>query len=326
MFEMKLLKPPRLSAGDTVGIVAPSHPVLPFRSMYLKGVENLKRLGFKVKEGKTVKLQHSGYMAGTDVQRAEDINGMFADEEVKAIICAMGGQVAIRTLRYLDFDLIRANPKIFSGMSDITTFHAAFLAKTGLVGLHQTDVVFGFGADMNSKEAMYEMDLFFKVTKNAEPLGLLPAFTLWEVWREGKAEGRLFGGNVPSLQALLATPYFPKPDEDIIFFWECMTQPLDLLDQRLVQFREAGLFDRAKGMLIGKIRGEEAGVVKDMTSEVKKVVLDITCEFGFPIIASMDFGHYTPNLPLPTWLKASLNTERARVRINESYVKQSSNS
>jgi muramoyltetrapeptide carboxypeptidase len=96
---------------------------------------------------------------------------------------------------------------------------------------------------------------------------------------------------------------------------------LDLLDQRLVQFREAGLFDRVKGMLIGKIRGEEAGVVRDMTSEVKKAVLDITNEFDFPVIASMDFGHYTPNLPLPTWLKASLNTERARVWINESYVK-----
>jgi len=221
----------------------------------------------------------------------------------------------------LDFDLIRANPKIFSGMSDITTFHVALLAKTGLVGLHQTDVVFGFGVDMKSKEAKYEMDLFFKVTKNAEPLGLLPAFTRWEVWREGNAEGRLFGGNLPSLQSLLATPYFPKLNEDIIFFWEAMTQPLDHIDQRLVQFREAGLFDRAKGMLIGKIRGEEANIIKDMTHEVKKIILEITEEFDFPIIASMDFGHYTPNLPLPVGLKARINTEGARVWIDESYVK-----
>jgi len=318
---MKLLKPSKLNDGDTVGVIAPSHPVLPFREMYLNGVKNIRKFGFNVKEGKTVKLQHGGYMAGTDVQRAEDINSMFADKEVKAIICAMGGQVAIRTLRYLNYDLIKANPKIFSGMSDITTFHVAFLAKAGLVGLHQTDVVFGFGTDMNSKEAKYEMDLFFKVTKNAQPLGLLPAFTCWEVWREGKAEGRLFGGNVPSLQALLATRYFSKLNEDIIFFWEAMTQPLDLLDQRLVQFREAGLFERAKGMLIGKIRGEEAGAVKDTTSEVKKVVLEITEEFDFPIIASMDFGHYTPNLPLPMGLKASMDTEGAKVWINEPYVK-----
>lgn len=318
---MKLLKPPKLNEGDTIGVVAPSYPVLPFHELYLQGVENLRRFGFRVKEGKTVRLQHFDYMAGTDVQRAQDINSMFADKEVKAIICAMGGQVAIRTLRHLDFNLVKANPKIFSGMSDITTFHVAFLAKTGLVGLHQTDVVFGFGADMNSKEAMYETDLFFKVTKKAEPLGLLPAFTHWEVWREGKTEGRLFGGNVPSLQALVATPYFPKVNEDVIFFWEAMTQPLDLLDQRLVQFREVGLFDRTKGMLIGKIRGEEANTVKDMTSEVKKIILDITSEFDFPIIASMDFGHYTPNLPLPMGLKASMDTEGAKVWLKESYVR-----
>jgi len=325
---MKLLKPPKLNDGDTVGVIAPSHPVLPFKSMYLKGVANLKKFGFNVKEGKTVKLQYCGYMAGTDIQRAEDINSMFADKEVKAIICALGGQVAIRTLRYLDFNLIRANPKIFSGMSDITTFHVAFLAKTGLVGLHQTDIVFGFGANMDSKEAKYELDLFFKVTKNAEPLGLLPTFTHWEVWREGNAEGRLFGGNMPSLQSLLATPYFPKLNEDIIVFWEAMTQPLDHIDQRLVQFREAGLFDRAKGMLIGKIRGEEANItqkmtskVRDMTREVKRVILEITREFDFPIIASMDFGHHTPNLPFPMGLKASINTEGTRVWINESYVR-----
>jgi muramoyltetrapeptide carboxypeptidase len=318
---MKHLKPPRLHDGDTIGVIAPSHPVMPFRKMYLQGIENIKKFGFKIKEGKTVKLQHMDYMAGTDIQRAEDLNSMFADKEVKAIICALGGQVAIRTMRHLDFDLIRANPKIFSGMSDITTFHVAFLAKTGLIGLHQTDVVFGFGADMKSKEAMYEMDLFFKVTKKAEPLGILPVFTQREVWREGEAEGRLFGGNVPSLQALLGTPYFPKLDEDVIFFWEAMAQPLDLLDQRLVQFREAGLFDRAKGMLIGKIRGEEGNSVKDMTAEVKKVILEITEEFDFPIIASMDFGHYTPNLPLPMWLKAKMDTEGARVWITESYVR-----
>ena len=318
---MKLLKPPKLNVCDTIGIVAPSYPVVPFQTMYLQGVKNLKSLGFNVKEGKTVKLQR-GYMAGTDIQRAEDINSMFADKEVKAIVCAIGGFVAIRTLRYLDFDLIKANPKVFSGMSDITTFHTAFLTKTGLTGLHQTDVVFGFGADMKTKEARYEMDLFLKITKNAKPLGLLPALTRWEVWREGSAEGRLFGGNLPTLESLLATPYFPKLDEDIIFFWEAMSRhPLEEIDQMLVHFREIGLLDKTKGMLIGKIRGEEANVMKDMTSEVKKVVLDITDEFGFPIIASMDFGHFTPNLPLPMWLKASLNAEGASVWINESYVK-----
>jgi muramoyltetrapeptide carboxypeptidase len=318
---MQFLKPPKLNDGDTIGVIAPSYPVLPFKEKYLKGIENLEKFGFNVKEGKTVKLQFNEYMAGTDIQRAEDINSMFADKNVKAIICALGGFVAIRTLRYLDFDLIKAHPKIFVGMSNITVFHLAFLAKTGLVGLHQMDIVSGFGEDISSKEAKYEMDLFFKVTKIAEPLGLLPAFTHWEVWREGKAEGRLLGGNLPGMEELLGTPYFPKFKGNVIFFWECMARPLREIDLMLVHLRETGLFDRIKGMLIGKIRGKETNTVKDMTNEIKEVVLDATREFDFPIIAGMDFGHYTPNLPLPMGLKASMDTDKVKVWITESYVR-----
>jgi muramoyltetrapeptide carboxypeptidase len=318
---MKFLKSPKLNDGDTIGVIAPSYPVLPFKEKYLKGIENLEKFGFNVKEGKTVKLQYNEYMAGTDTQRAEDISNMFADKNVKAIICALGGFVAIRTLHYLDFDLIKVNPKIFVGMSNITVFHLAFLAKTGLVGLHQTDVVNGFGEDISSKEAKYEMDLFFKVTKSAEPLGLLPAFTRWEVWREGKAEGRLLGGNLSGIEQLLGTPYFPKLKENVIFFWECMTRPLKEIDLMLVHLRETGLFDKTKGMLIGKIRGEETNTVKDMTNEIKEVVLDVTREFDFPTIAGMDFGHYTPNLPLPIGLRARMDTHRVKVWITESYVK-----
>ena len=96
---MRLLKPPRLVEGDTIGVIAPSLPVLPnHQERYDLGIENLRKFGFRIKEGQTVKLQHWGYMAGTDAQRAEDINAMFADEEVRAIICALGGSVAVRTL------------------------------------------------------------------------------------------------------------------------------------------------------------------------------------------------------------------------------------
>jgi muramoyltetrapeptide carboxypeptidase len=317
---VKLVKPRRLVEGDTIGVVAPSHPVMMFHEKYDEGIKNLRELGFKVKEGKTVRLSYRDYMAGTDEERAKDINAAFADREVKAIVCAFGGQVAIRTLRYLDFDLIRMNPKVFSGMSDIATYHLAFLARAGLSGLHQTDVTFGFGADINSEEAKYERNMFYKVTMNAEPMGALPALTKWEVWREGSAKGRLFGGNMNSIQCSIGTRYIPKLNEDTIFFWEAMTQPLSHIDQKLAHFREAGLFDRARGMLIGKIRGEEGGALRDMTDEVKPAVLEIAQEFDFPVIAGMDFGHYTPNIPFPMWLRASMNTEQVMVSIDETFV------
>lgn len=325
---MRLLKPPRLRAGDTIGVIAPSHPVQPFQEEFNRGIENLEKFGFNVKEGKTVRLQHKGYMAGTDLERADDINVMFADDEVSAIICALGGSIAVRCLRYLDYDLIRRNPKIFSGMSNITTFHIAFLTKTGLSGLHQSDVVFGFGTDMKSEEAKFETDLFFRVTKNAEPLGLLPALTKWEVWREGKAEGRLFGGSINSAETLLGTPYYPKLNEDTIFFWESIGQPLDELDAKLTHFRESGVLDVAKGMLVGKFRDEVSDPrskggkrIKDRTDEIRELVMDITAGYDFPIIGDMDFGHYTPNLPLPTGMKAAMDTNGMKVWLKESYVK-----
>ncbi len=328
MKSLKLLKPPRLEAADTIGVIAPSHPVLPFQDAYDQGIKNLKKFGFKVKEGKTVKLQHKVYMAGTDRDRADDINTMFADEEVNAIVCALGGSIAIRCLRHLDYDLIRRNPKIFSGMSNITTFHIAFLAKTGLIGLHQSDVVFGFGADMNSKEAKYETSLFFRITQNAKPLGLLSALTKWEVWREGKAEGRLFGGSINSAETLLGTPYYPKLNENIIFFWESIGQPLDELDAKLNHFRESGIFNWTKGMLIGKFRdevcdpsGKTGQRIRDRSTEIRGLVIDITADYEFPIIGNMDFGHYTPNLPLPTGIKATMDTDGMKVWLKESYVK-----
>lgn len=326
---LRLLKPPRLNRGDTIGVIAPSHPVQPVQEMYDKGIRNLKSFGFNIKEGRTVKLRHRGYMAGTDVERAEDINAMFADEEVKAIVCALGGGVAIRCLRYLDFDLIRRNPKVFSGMSNITTFHVAFLAKIGLSGLHGSDVAFGFGADMGEAEGKYEADLFFRVTENAEPLGLLPAFTKWEVWREGKAEGRLFGGSINSSVTLLGTPYYPKLDDDIIFFWESLGQPLEEVDVKLNQFKESGIFERTRGMLVGKFRDEVPAsssktgqrTIKDRIDEMRELVMDIAAGYDFPIIGNMDFGHYTPNLPLPLGIEAAMDTDGTKVWLKESFVK-----
>jgi muramoyltetrapeptide carboxypeptidase len=324
---LKLLKPPRLEDGDTIGVIAPSYPVLPFKEKYDQGIRNLKKFGFKVKEGRTVKLQYKGYMAGTDHERADDINNMFSDKEVKAIICALGGSIAIRCLRYLDYDLIGTNPKIFSGMSNITTFHLGFLAKIGLSGLHQSDVVFGFGEDMNSEEAKYETELFFRVTEKAEPMGLLPALTKWEVWREGKAEGRLFGGSINSAETLLGTPYYPKLNEDVIFFWESIGQPLEELDAKFTHFRESGIFNRTKGMLIGKFRDEVPDAssktgkgIRDRSNEIRELVMDITEDHDFPIIGNMDFGHYTHNLPLPEGIKAEMNTEGTKVWLRESYV------
>ena len=131
---MKLIKPHRLNIEDTIGIVASSLPVLPpFRESYERGKKVIYDLGFKIKEGKTIG-RIKWWMGGTPKEVAEDINNMFADKSVKAIMAQTGGYSAISVLEHLNYELISKNPKPFIGMSDMTVYHLAILTKTGMVG------------------------------------------------------------------------------------------------------------------------------------------------------------------------------------------------
>ena len=317
---MRIVKPPKLRKGSVLGVVSPSSTITQVLDDYTTGIESLRGFGFEIKEGLTTTVRE-GLMPGSDEERAGDINAMFADSDVDGIMCALGGRYGLRTLRHLDWDLIGSNPKVFSGMSDITTFHAAFLAKTGLSGLHQSDVAFGFGQDPGSPGWKFETSLFLRIAGDSRPLGSLPSLTPWACWRGGRAEGRLFGGHLPTLRNLIGTKYFPEIDEKIIFFFEAIGEYFDEVEKILVQFREAGILDKTDGMLVGKIRGEKDGKVIDMTANLREVVAEITDEYDIPVIAGMDFGHYTPNLPLPLGIKAEMNADLLNVRIIESYVK-----
>ncbi len=314
------MKPPRLKKGSVLGVVSPSYTITEVADDYMSGIKSLRGLAFEIKEGRTTSVRE-GRMPGSDEERAEDINAMFADSDVNGIVCALGGRYGLRTLRHLDWKLIKSNPKVFSGMSDITTFHAAFLAKTGLSGLHQTDVVFGFGQDTGSPGWKFETSLFQRITMESKPLGSLPSLTPWACWRGGRAEGRLFGGHLPTLRNLMGTRYFPEIDEKIIFFFEAMSNFFNEIETILVQFREAGVLDKMAGLLVGKIRGEKDGKMVDMTTDLKETVMEITDEYDVPVIAEMDFGHYTPNLPMPLGIRAEMSADLLDVRIIESYVK-----
>lgn len=140
-----VLKPPQLTLGDTLGLVAPSLPLLPSsKKAYDAGKARLQALGFKLKEGRTITLRR-WWSAGTPEEQAEDINAMFADASVRAVVAASGGFSAMSVLDLLDYDLIRRYPKPFVGFSDITLYQLAMFTKTGLVGFHGNTVSGGFG-------------------------------------------------------------------------------------------------------------------------------------------------------------------------------------
>lgn len=311
---MKIVKPPKLNIGDTIGIVASSLPVLPsFKESYERGRKALTDLGFKIYEGKTIgKVRW--WMAGTPKEVAEDINSMFADKNIRAIMAQTGGYSASAVLEYLDYKLITHHPKPFIGMSDVTNFHMAMLTKCGLVGWHMDDVI-----HLNQQ-------FFLKFLTSLQPVGIIKPLTQWGEWRKGKAEGPLIGGNLHLLTNLIGTPYFPPKEafEGAILFWEEVGEPLHNIARFLTHLKYAGVLDKISGMLIGKITYIKPPREKEVVApDIKEMVLEILQDYDFPIMANLDFGHFTVNIPMPLGIKVVFDTSKKELNFLESAVRAS---
>lgn len=322
---MHIVKPPKINFGDTIGIVAPSLPVLPsFKENYEKGKKVIKDLGFKIKEGKTIGKAR-WWMAGTPKEVAEDINSMFADKNIKAIMAQTGGYSAISVLEHLDYELIAKNPKSFIGMSDMTAYHLAIFTKTGNVGFHMDDVTFGFGGIKPEEESLLEIDkqFFVKFLTQSEAPGVINPLTDWEEWKKGKAEGQLIGGLLQRVSVLSGTKYFPK-NEDFdksILFWEQIGGDITDIYQYLNQLKLMGIFERISGMLIGKLQYIKPLRDKEIFAPTQKeLVLDILKDYDFPIMANLDFGHFTINIPMPVGIKVSFDTLKKELNFLEGAV------
>lgn len=318
---MNIVKPPKLTSGDTIGIVASSLPVLPsFKENYEKGKRLIEEMGFKIKEGKTID-KVSWWMAGTPKEVADDINSMFADKSVKAIMAQTGGYSAISVLEHLDYELITNNPKPFIGMSDMTAYHLAIFTKTAMVGFHMDDVTFGFGG---GDQPELDKQLFLKFLTKTEAPGIIKPLSEWEEWKSGKAEGHLIGGILQLLAAGAGTPYFPKVEyfNGSILFWEEVGQELHMIARNLYRLKYAGVLDKISGMLIGKIKYVKPARNKEVVEpSVKEMILDILKDYKFPIMANMDFGHFTINIPMPIGIKVSFDTAKKELNFLEGAVK-----
>lgn len=326
---MKIVKPKKLDIGDTVGIVASSLPVLPsHQEQFERGKKLILEMGFKLKEGKTIGGKR-WWKAGFPKEVAEDLNAMFADPEVKAIIAHTGGYSAISVIEHLDYDLIAKNPKPFMGMSDMTVYHLAIFAKTGMAGFHMDDVSFGFGREL--KEGMecwpkLNQQFFLKFLTEDKAPGIVKPISEWEEWKKGRAEGPLMGGILERISVLAGTKYFPDLDSfnGSILFWEEIGRDLSEVYQYLYQLKNMGIFERINGMLIGKIKYlkplREAAREEIIEPTLREMVLDIVKDFDFPIMANLDFGHFTVNIPMPIGLKASFNTSKSELKFLEPAV------
>lgn len=310
---MRLVKPRALSPGDTIGIVACSEPIR--KNDFLRGVAVLKQLGFRIREGKHLFSRRCDYITASDEKRAEDINEMFRNPEIAGIMAAQGGTSANRLLPLLDYDLIARNPKVFCGYSDSTVLSLAFLRKAKLVTFHGPNLAHLGAEPLNPKS-------FFKMVTRSLP-GKLLAHTKWKILRSGPVvTGRLVGGNLQRIVDTLATPYFPDIRRGILFWEEVGEDPADI-DRSLHTLRNAGVFEKIRGMVVGKLTNCEPTKKSEYQNylTITETILEATAGCSFPILADVDFGHHVPQLTLPVGIRVRLDAAKRSLALIERPVR-----
>ena len=317
-----MIKPKRLMEGQTVGIVAPASPCNEDRQIRF-AIETITSLGFKIKEGKHLYRRH-GYFAGTDLERAEDINHMFADDEVDAIITLRGGYGSSRILPFLDVDLIRNNPKIFIGFSDITALLNAIHSQTGLVTFH--------GPDAEMRYTEYTLAEYEKVLMQPSSptiLGEAPPFENGKGWVEyknrfdpivpGKATGQLVGGNLNLIADLLGTPFEPDFQGKILFLESC-SLTTDEIDRSLSHLWLAGKLQQANGIVFGQFTDISYLSTWAKRFTLEEVLAERCKELNIPSIAGLMFGHIDDMTTIPIGCEAELDVEAGTLTLLENAV------
>ena len=304
--------PKRLSRGDAIGIVSPSTPVTPdLKGQFRRGITFLEALGFKVIVGEHVSSTSFGYAASPQ-EKAEDINRMFADESIRAILCSQGGATANACLPYLNWDNIRKYPKVFLGISDITVLLNAIHHKTGLVTFHGSDLLRGFGRN----PTLYDRQEFIAGLMDSR-VDQIPPSRARRMIRSGVAEGKLLGGNLPCLLKLAGTPYFPD-FTDAILFVEAIGITPEECDNRFQQLKQMGVFDQIHGAIVGFIDGLQND--ERALMQMEDVLLRVTMDYEFPVLKVEDFGHNCPNTVLPVGGKVKVDADQGKIEILETCV------
>ena len=306
-----MLKPKALKSGNKIGITATSGPA-PTENIKLAKVW-LEGLGFKVELAPSCFASY-GYLAGKDELRADNLNSMFADKTIDGIICLRGGYGATRILDMVNFDTIKANPKIFVGYSDITALHIAINQICKLVTFHGPTAspnIAGGLDDFSKRE-------FLRAIMDIEPMKNIPTprDTKIQTLVKGKACGIIVGGNLSLISATMGTQYEIDTKGKILFLEEIGEEPYRI-DRMLTQLALAGKFDDAEGIILGDWNDCESKIY-DNSLSLMEVFGDIVVPFGKPTIFDLKAGHCKPEVTLPFGVKAVLDADEGRLIIEGS--------
>lgn len=298
-------RPQRLQKGDVVGIVSPSSP--PDRDNLERSLAFLEQLGLQWKFAKHAKNIH-GYMAGTDDERLADLEEMFQDPEVKAIICSSGGYGAGRITDRLDMTLVEENPKIFWGFSDITFLHTAIRQYTNLVTFHGSMLGPNVGTDTFEELSAKMFQQLFEPMELHYTEAISPLTSL----TSGIARGEIVGGNLSVLARTLGTKY-EIDTKDKILLIEAIGEDPARIDGLLNQLRMARKLEQVAGVVIGDFARTET--TRKWTLTLEEVFDDYFKEATYPVVKGFKIGHCEPHFAIPLGVEALLNADEKTLTI-----------
>jgi muramoyltetrapeptide carboxypeptidase len=333
--------PKALAPGDTIMFVAPAKYLDEERILLAK--KRLEEMGFKVRMPENLFRKH-GFLGGSDDGRASELMQAFTDPEVDAVFPGTGGYGTTRIVDKLDYDAIRRNPKILIGFSDITGLHVAINQRTGLVTFHSPVPEYGLGSENNlSPLAAKWFWRALLAKKYHDPVGdgLRRGYTIETRPRDGdksrdaevitdvppavaitkgKSRGRLIGGNLSVLHALMGTPYEIDTDGKILFLEDVGEAPYRV-DRMLSTLRLAGKFDKVSGVVLGAFTAREGESKWDDDASTSDVFRDYFGKLGVPVLANFPAGHVRYNTTLPIGALVELDAEEQTLRVLENPVR-----
>jgi muramoyltetrapeptide carboxypeptidase len=302
------LKPPALRPGDRVGIIAPASNV---DSAHLQqGIASLERMGYEAVHQPGI-LDQDLYFAGTPHRRLREFHEMFTRNDVKAILCARGGYGANYLLPHIDIELVRSNPKIFLGYSDVTCLLTYLYDATGLVTFHGPMVA----KDFAETELPGVDEPSWRNALGGNPEWELASHTVFGLnpLVAGEGEGVLYGGCLSILVASLGTPYEAKTEGKILFLEDISAKPYQI-DRMLMQLKLAGKFNGVRGIVFGEmlhcVQSPEQGYT------LQEIVFRIVEDLKIPVAYGLRSGHVTrENITLPFGIRTRLTVAEETVRL-----------
>lgn len=314
----RTVKPARLRQNDLIGLISPGSYVED--SGLEQAVNNLEKLGFRVKLGKHIRAQR-GYNAGTDEQRLEDLHDAFSDREVRAVWCVRGGYGCSRLLPAIDYRMIAQNPKALIGYSDVTALLCAIYFRTGLVGFHGPVGASRFTeySERHLRAVLMDGEERWKIVRPDTFAQFTDKAFDFTTIQPGQTEGTLLGGNLSLLAAMAGTGYLPAFNQYLLFMEEVGEKPYRV-DRMLTQLRQSNVLDQVAGVAMGIFSDcePESG---DRSLTLAQTLQDQFGQMSIPVAYGLPFGHIGDQCTLPVGIRARLDTVEGSLTLLEAGVR-----